>query len=139
MFVEESMFKEPQLVEGRQDVYSRKIFVVAPKDCLVARLIEIEPRLERFSGALYRPAVYLTPEVPFEESLEGWSPSLKRIIRRKFLEQYRTKWSEDFPAVEIPDNVFTSDDEVAMFFDRWWTIREAEDYHEFIDQAWITE
>ena len=133
------MLKEPQLVEGRQDVYSRKVFVVAPKDCLVARLIEIEPRLERFSGALYRPAVYFTPEVPFEESLEGRSPRLKRIIRRKFLEQYRTKGTDYLPAVEIPDDVFASHDEVEIFFDRWWTIREANDYHEFLDRAWITE
>ncbi|MBK1829515.1 hypothetical protein JIN77_02160 [Verrucomicrobiaceae bacterium R5-34] len=133
------MFKEPQLVEGRQDVYSRKIFVVAPKECLVAHLIGVEPRLERFSEALHRPAVYLTPEVPFEESLEGWAPGLKRIIRRKFLEQYRAEGSDDLPAVEIPDDAFTSDDEIAKCFDQWWTIREADDYHEFIDRAWITE
>jgi hypothetical protein len=133
------MFKEPRLVEGRQDTYSRKVFVVAPRECLVAHLIEIEPRLERFSEALYRPAVYLTPEVPFEESLEGRGPGLKRIIRRKFLEQYRTEGTEDFPVVEIPDDVFTSDDEIANQFDQWWTIREADDYHEFIDRAWITE
>ena len=47
--------------------------------------------------------------------------------------------SDDFPAVEIPDDFFASDDEVAMFFDRWWTIREANGYYEFLDRAWITE
>lgn len=133
------MFKKPQLAEGRQDVYSRKVFVVAPKEALVAHLIEIDPRLERFSEALYRPAVYFTPEVPFAESLEGYGPGLKRIIRRKFLEQYRTEGTKDFPVVEIPDYVFTSDEEIAKQFAQWWTIREADEYHEFMDRAWITE
>lgn len=113
--------------------------MVAPKECLVAHLIKMEPRLERFSEALYRPAVYLTPEVPFEESLEGYGPGLKRIIRRKFLEKYRAGGSDDLPTVEIPDGAFTSDDEIARYFDQWWTIREADDYHEFTDRAWITE
>lgn len=133
------MFKEPQIVEARQDVYTRKVFVVAPKECLVAHLLNVEPQLERFSEALYRPTVYFTTEVPFEQSLEGYGLGLKRIIRRRFLEQYQAGQSEEFPSVTISDDAFANDDEVSKEFDRWWTIREADDYYEFLDRAWITE
>lgn len=132
------MFKKPKRVEGRQDVYGRKIFVVSPKDSFVNFLIEQNPDLERFKEPLYRPTVYLTPEVPYEESLEGYAFGLLRIIQREFLDHYKRADIYGLPKVPIPE--FSSDDEeeVRHQFDHWWTIREANDYFEFLDQAWIS-
>ena len=133
------MFKEPRLVEGQQDTYSRKVFVVSPKDCFVQHLIDCDNRLERYAEALYRPAVFFTPEVPFEASLEGYSSGLKRIIRKEFLKRYREDGFKDLPKVSISDGAFVNDDEIAKQFDQWWTIREANNYSEFVDGSWINE
>ena len=130
------MFKEPRLVEGKQDVYCRKVFVVAPKESLISHFIEQNPAVAGFKEALYRPSVYFTPEVPFESELEGSGPALKRIIRRSFLEDYVGNTDDELPSIDLDYDVSMDDKQVRELFERWWTIREADDYSEFEASSW---
>ncbi|MEO0796477.1 MAG: hypothetical protein AAFX93_15010 [Verrucomicrobiota bacterium] len=129
------LIKPSRFVEGTQDLYDRRVYVIRPKQELLDHIVELCPEaaseLEIYNGS----TVVMTEEVPFEGSLEGWRPTIKMKCKEAFIRENFNY----FPIADMdkPNDLLVDMDTLVAFFDQWW-IAEESDYIELIEGSWKT-
>ena len=128
------MLKQSKFTDNG-DMITRRTYVVRAKKSLVQHISRRKTLDARDVEHLLEPTVITTPEVAFEEHLEGWRLSLVNKCKEGFL-----RWSGSFEPVtemDLPEDLFEEMSVLVEFFDQYWSIEEA-DLVELDMDAWKT-
>jgi hypothetical protein len=127
------MIKKTKMVPGKQDTFSRRMYVIRARPELIAHVKGIADDLETIDTS---PTVVMTEEVPFEEEIEGWNITIAKKCKEAFL---RSNF-DVFPltAMEKPEALLEDMDVLVAFFDKWWTSERVGNYLEIVRGSWKT-
>ncbi|WOO40909.1 hypothetical protein [Rubellicoccus peritrichatus] len=129
------MIKEPQFLDGTQDIYDRCVYVIRPKEELIDFILKLRPGANENLNYFRIPTAVMTEAVPFEQDLEGWRIPLKNKCKEAYLREN----INEFPLCEIekPEGLLENMDTLICFFDKWWVAEEA-DHIEIVKGCWKT-
>jgi|GEM_PF-5161478 len=121
-----------EILPTEQDMITRMIYVVRPKDDLISALRNVldTDGLEILS----RPYVVMTQALPYEPYFESWGRKILKACKEQYLKEELVYGELSNPACRAAIDIDANDLEKS--FDRWWQIEQANDYLE-IEPSWF--
>jgi hypothetical protein len=118
--------------EDPQNPLSRRLYLVRPKDALLAKLgVRTDHPAASVTGII-------TPRLRYETWFEGWGRAWRSKAKSDFLASFIKYWSNPFAPAGVSSEFLAAlqvPDDAERLFDLWWTLQERIDLIE-IDPDW---
>jgi len=118
--------------ENPQNPLSRRLYLVHPKDTLLATLrITADHPAAAVTGII-------TPRIRYETHFEGWGRAWRSKAKSDFLVSFIELWSSPLAPAGVPSEFLATlqaPEDAERLFDTWWTLQERIDLLE-IDPDW---